>query len=170
MINEPTSSPLFVCGIIGDSTSMVLNKCLVGPFKNRYDLVTTPVTTRATLSEAVSQIAQLQTGLKTIISKQLGAVQLTIPALASLELPTTLINIYYLLEPVGGQLLTKRPEYTAAVSAGAVRVDLADLTWANSSPRVMQAKRFLQTGAFPTGDQRLDGYQVAGQPQFEIVS
>ncbi|MDV2576100.1 hypothetical protein RYX41_05215 [Lactiplantibacillus plantarum] len=57
MINEPAISPLFVCGIIGDSTAMVLNKSLTGPFKNRYDLVTAPVTTRATLSEAVSQIA-----------------------------------------------------------------------------------------------------------------
>lgn len=169
MINEPTSSPLFVCGIIGDSTAMVLNKCLTGPFKNRYDLVTAPVTTRATLSESVSQIAQLQTGLKTIISKQLGIIQLTIPALAALELPTSLINIYYLLEPVGGQLLTKRPAYTEAVSDGAVRVPLTELTWANSSPRVMQAKRFLQTGAFPTAEQRLDGYEVASEPQFEIV-
>ncbi|ERL44713.1 hypothetical protein N644_1175 [Lactiplantibacillus paraplantarum] len=166
MINEPTSSPLFVCGIIGDSTAMVLNKCLIGPFKNRYDLVTTPVTTRATLSESVSQMAQLQTGLQTVISKQLGTVQLTIPALAALELPTTLINIYYLLEPVGGQLLHDRPHYTEAVSAGAARVPFDQLNWANSSPSVMQAKRFLQTGAFPTAEQRIDGYQVLEQAQF----
>jgi hypothetical protein len=33
----------------------------------------------------------------------------------------------------------------------------------------MQAKRFLQTGAFPTAEQRLDGYEVASEPQFEIV-
>ena len=166
MINELTSSPLFVCGIIGDSTAMVVNKCLSGPFKNRYDLVTTPVTTRATLSEAVSQIAQLQTGLQTVISKQLGTVQLTIPALTTLGLPTTLINIYYLLEPVGGQLLTKRPNFTDAVSAGAARIPLDQLNWSNSSPSVMQAKRFLQTGAFPTDEQRIDGYQVLVQPQF----
>lgn len=166
MINEPAISPLFVCGIIGDSTAMVLNKSLTGPFKNRYDLVTAPVTTRATLSEAVSQIAQLQTGLQTVISKQLGTVQLTIPALTTLELPATLINIYYLLEPVGGHLLFKRPHYTESMSAGAARVPLDQLNWSNSSPRVMQAKRFLQTGAFPTADQRIDGYQVLEQAQF----
>ena len=165
MISEP-SSPLVVCGVIGDSTTMIVNKSLTGPFKNRYDLVTMPLVGGIALSEAVNKVTQLQTGLQTIISKQLGTVQFTIPTLAALAIPTTLISIFYLLEPVGGQLITKRPSYTTALSAGAARVALTQLNWHNSSPAVMQAKRFLLTGAFPTDEQRIAGYTIHEQEQF----
>lgn len=165
MISEPSNS-LVVCGVIGDATTMIVNKSLTGPFKNRYDLVTMPLVDGITLSETVSQGAQLQTGLQTVISKQLGTVQFNIPTLAVVAEPTTLISIFYLLEPVGGQLITERPNYTAALSAGAAQIPLAQLNWQNSSPMVMQAKRFLLTGAFPTDDQRIAGYLIHEQAQF----
>ena len=163
MIGEQIT-PLFVCGVIGDQHTMIVNKCLTGPFKNRYDLATAPLLATTTLSLAVSQITKLQTGLTTVISKQLGTVQFSMPALAKFELPTTMINVFYLLEPVGGELLTKRPAYTTALSAGAARVALADLNWQNSSPTVMQAKRFLLTGAFPVAEQPIAAYAVPRVP------
>lgn len=165
MIGEDIT-PVFVCGVIGDQKTMIVNKSLTGPFKNRYDLAAAPMITGTTLSAAVSQITQLQTGLATVIAKQLGTVQFTLPALVAVDLPTTMINIFYLLEPVGGHLLTKRPDYTAALSAGAARVALSDLNWGNSSPAVMQAKRFLMTGAFPVADQAISGYTILEAPQF----
>ncbi|RRK10125.1 phosphohydrolase [Lactiplantibacillus garii] len=160
MIGEQ-NTPLFVCGIVGDQQTMIVNKCLTGPFKNRYDLATAPWTSGTTLGVAVSRITKLQTGLTTVVSKQLGTVQFKLPGLTSLGLPSTMISIFYLLEPVGGQLMVKRPAYTAALSAGAARVPLSQLNWQNSSPTVMQAKRFLMTGAFPIADQPIAAYQVA---------
>mgnify|MGYP001301011819 CR=1 FL=1 len=167
MIGEQIT-PLFVCGVIGDQQTMIVNKSLTGPFKNRYDLATAPWLPTTTLSLAVSQITELQTGLATVVSKQLGTIQFSIPALASLELPTRMIDIFYLLEPVGGHLLTQRPGYTAALSAGAARVALSELNWQNSSPAVMQAKRFLLTGAFPVADQPIAAYQVASTPAWPV--
>lgn len=158
--------PLFVCGVIGDGETMIVNKCLTGPFKNRYDLATAPLTTATPLSSAVSRITQLQTGLETVVAKQLGTIRFTLPTLALLDLPTTMVNIFYLLEPVGGQLVTARPPFTAALSAGAARVPLGKLNWSNSSPMVMQAKRFLMTGAFPVADQPIATYEVPTTPRF----
>ncbi|MFB9770416.1 phosphohydrolase [Lactiplantibacillus modestisalitolerans] len=165
MIGEQ-ATPIYICGVIGNEQAMIVNKCLTGPFKNRYDLATAPIFAETPLSDAVSQITQTQTGLATVIAKQLGTVQFHLPGLASLGMPTTMINIFYLLEPVGGQLITERPAYTQALSAGAARVPLTALNWGNSSPAVMQAKRFLMTGAFPVADQPIAAYQVLKDPCF----
>ncbi|ETY73475.1 phosphohydrolase [Lactiplantibacillus fabifermentans] len=159
-------NPLFVCGIIGDATSLVVNKSLTGPFANRYDLATAPVDTELTLGETVSRITKLQTGLETVIAKQLGTIRFTFPATYELSLQRAMISTFYLLEPVGGTLITKRPSYTSAFSAGAARVPLAQLNWANSSPLVMQAKRFLATGTFPIADQQIAAFQIPTAAQF----
>lgn len=163
MIGEQ-NTPLLICGVIGDSQSMIVNKCLAGPFKNRFDLATAPLKPGTPLSVTVSQITELQTGLTTVVSRQLGTVQFNLPALAQLGLVPTMVHVFYLLEPVGGHLMTKRPRFTAALSAGAVRVELARLNWHNSSPAVMQAKRFLMTGAFPVADQPIAGYAIPADP------
>ncbi|MFC6182343.1 phosphohydrolase [Lactiplantibacillus daowaiensis] len=161
-------NPLYVCGIIGDETSLIVTKNLTGPFTNRYDLATAPLTADTSLSATVSQITAIQTGLQTTIAKQLGTIRLTLPALAVDQPRQALIQTFYLLEPVGGQLLTQRPAYTAALSAGAARVPLAQLNWANSSPLVMQAKRYLLTGAFPVEDQVIAAYDIPATPQFPL--
>jgi len=166
MISEQ-NTPLFVCGIIGDQQTMIVNKCLTGPFKNRYDLATAPLTPGVALSMTVSHITKLQTGLTTVIAQQLGTVQFELPTLVSLGLPIMMVNIFYLLEPVGGQLLTERPAYTTALSAGAVRVPLTQLNWRISSPAVMQAKRFLMTGAFPVADQLVTAYTLSKQAPWD---
>lgn len=163
MIGEQ-NPPLVICGVIGDNQSMIVNKCLTGPFKNRYDLATAPVLSGVPLSAVVSQVTKYQTGLATVIANQLGTVQFTLPALAPLGFPATMVAIFYQLEPVGGQLMTRRPTYTEALSAGAARVPLADLNWQNSSPAVMQAKRFLSTGAFPVADQTVAAYTQPDHP------
>ncbi|BDZ31685.1 phosphohydrolase [Lactiplantibacillus sp. WILCCON 0030] len=155
------NTPLVVCGIIGDETTLVVNKCLTGPFKNRYDLPTAPVTLRQTLSDSVTEIAANETGLTTAVESQLGTVQWLFPESARM-----LVSIFYLLEPVGGRLVTKRPAYTAALSAGAERVPLVQLNWANSSPLVLQAKRYLATGTFPIADQVIASYPIPETPQF----
>jgi len=160
-------NPLFVCGIIGDETTLIVNKCLTGPFKNRYDLATAPVTMDTTLSETVTRITAIQTGLQTTIEKQLGTIRYTFPATVADQPRHALISTFYLLQPVSGALLTTRPNFTAALSAGAARVPLSQLNWANSSPLVMQAKRYLETGAFPIADQRISQYVVPSEPQFK---
>ncbi|AVK63610.1 phosphohydrolase [Lactobacillus sp. CBA3606] len=163
-------NPLVVCGVIGDETTLVVTKCLTGPFTNRYDLPTAAITPHATLNETVNQITVMETGLRTTIERQLGTVQFIIPD----SDPTTaqrqrhIISTFYLLEPVGGTLMTKRPAFTAALSAGAARMPLTQLNWANSSPMVMQAKRFLVAGAFPVTDQQIAKYDIPATPQFSV--
>jgi len=162
-------TPLVVCGIIGDETTLVVTKCLTGPFENRYDLATAPVTVVKTLSETVTAIAAMETGLQTTIEKQLGTIRLILPATAPELTPRMIVSTYYLLEPVGGQLMTQRPSYTPALSAGAARVSLDQLNWANSSPAVLQAKRYLETGAFPIADQVIASYETPERPQFSLL-
>ncbi|MFD1421364.1 NUDIX hydrolase [Lactiplantibacillus songbeiensis] len=159
-------NPLLVCGIIGDETTLIVNKCLTGPFTNRYDLATAPVTTETTLSETVARITAIETGLQTTIEKQLGTIRFTFPAVEADQPRWAMISTFYLLQPVSGKLLSERPAFTAAVSAGAARVPLSQLNWANSSPLVMQAKRYLETGAFPIADQRISQYAIPSTPQF----
>lgn len=158
-------TPLVVCGIIGDETTLVVTKCLTGPFENRYDLATAPVTVAKTLSETVTEIAAMETGLQTTIEKQLGTIRLLLPAIATAP-SRMIISTFYLLEPVGGHLVTSRPNYTLALSAGAERVPLDQLNWSNSSPAVLQAKRYLETGAFPIADQVIASYATPAEPQF----
>lgn len=159
-------TPLFVCGVIGDETTLVVNKCLTGPFKNRYDLATAPVSMTQTMSETVTSITATETGLQTAIEKQLGTLRLLLPAAEAETSVRMILSTFYLLEPVGGQLLTERPKYTESLSAGAARVPLDQLNWGNSSPLVLQAKRYLETGAFPIADQLISSYTIPSQPQF----
>ncbi|AVK61014.1 phosphohydrolase [Lactobacillus sp. CBA3605] len=161
-------NPLVVCGVIGDETTLVVTKCLTGPFTNRYDLPTAAITTHATLNETVNQITLTETGLRTTIERQLGTVQFTLPDLDSTTDQRHIISTFYLLETVGGTLMTKRPAFTAALSAGAARIPLTQLNWANSSPMVMQAKRFLVAGAFPVADQQIAKYDIPATPQFVV--
>ncbi|VDG18843.1 phosphohydrolase [Lactiplantibacillus mudanjiangensis] len=163
-------NPLYVCGIVGDETSLIVIKNLTGRFTNRYDLATAPLTVDQTLSATVSQITAIQTGLQTAIAKQLGTIRFTFPALTADQPREAMINTFYLLEPVGGKLLTNRPAFTAAVSDGAARVPLDQLNWSNSSPLVMQAKRYLKTGAFPVADQEIAVYDVPTTPQFPMTT
>lgn len=159
-------SPLVVCGVIGDETTLVVTKCLTGPFENRYDLATAPVSIAKTLSETVTEIAAVETGLQTTIEKQLGTIRLLLPAIVTAEQPRMIVSTFYLLEPVGGHLITERPNYTVALSAGADRVPLNQLNWANSSPLVLQAKRYLETRTFPIADQVIANYEIPAEPQF----
>ena len=151
-------TPLFVCGVIGDETTLVVNKCLTGPFKNRYDLATAPVSMTQTMSETVTSITATETGLQTAIEKQLGTLRLLLPAAEDEIGVRMILSTFYLLEPVGGQLLTERPKYTESLSAGAARVSLNQLNWGNSSPLVLQAKRYLETGTFQIADQLIASY------------
>lgn len=129
-----------------------------GPYNGRYDLPGGTIAAHESLAEAVQREFIEEAGIHIHVKKNIGVCDYLIPY----ELPkrnTTHIHhvaIFYLVQYDAGKLTDNPDKFEGQDSLGAFWVPMNDCTIYNSSPLVLQAIAWLNTGQLPFDVQRLD--------------
>lgn len=119
-----------------------------GPYTGRYDLPGGTVEANESLAEAVVREFMEETGVSVSIKRNIGVCELLIPY----ELPkrgTTHIHhvaVFYFVESITGMSTDKPQTFDGQDSLGAAWLQINEIHPANSSPLVVQAKEWLETG------------------------
>ena len=154
-------------GIIGDQQNLVVIKKEGGPYINRYDLPGGSLEDGESLRHAVKREVNEETGLIVQDYQQIGVTSFKYPWNFEQWHFNQHICVLYRINKFSGKLQTEVKQFTGQDSLGAIRIPLAKISIANSSPLVVKAKQFLlNPDNFDLADQTFDKWIVLDKPVF----
>ncbi|WP_061993774.1 NUDIX hydrolase [Fructobacillus ficulneus] len=152
---------LGVYGIYAPQPGMVLViKKNQGPYANRFDLPGGTMANYEGLSETLIREFTEETGTHVEEFHQIGAATFRYPWQYEQFDYNKHIAVFNLVERATGAVRSRVDQFTGQDSNGAVVVNLSALTWENSSPLVMKAKEYLETGTFRATDDCFEEWKV----------
>ncbi|MFD2614985.1 NUDIX hydrolase [Paenibacillus gansuensis] len=159
-IDETWHRHLGVYGICLDEGKLLVVKKGRGPYIGRYDLPGGSVEVNESLQEALQREFREETGIDVHVAKHLGARDYIIPY----ELPNRgtshihQIALFYAVKSMEGTFLPQSDHFYGQDALGALWLPIQELTTEHSSPLVVQAVEWFETGQIPTGIMRLDDW------------
>ena len=154
-------------GIIGDQQNLVVIKKHGGPYINRYDLPGGSLEDGESLNHTVKREVNEETGLIVQDYQQIGVTSFKYPWDYEQWHFNQHICVFYRINKFSGKLQTEVKQFTGQDSLGAIRIPLAKISIANSSPLVVKAKQFLLNPEnFDLADQTFDKWIVLDKPVF----
>ena len=154
-------------GIIGDLKMLVVIKKHGGPYINRYDLPGGSLEDGESLNHTVKREVNEETGLIVQDYQQIGVTSFKYPWNFEQWHFNQHICVFYRINKFSGKLQTEVKQFTGQDSLGAIRIPLAKISIANSSPLVVKAKQFLlNPDNFDLADQTFDKWIVLDKPVF----
>ena len=154
-------------GIIGDQQNLVVIKKHGGPYINRYDLPGGSLEDGESLNHTVKREVNEETGLIVQDYQQIGVTSFKYPWNFEQWHFNQHICVFYRINKFSGKLQTEVKQFTGQDSLGAIRIPLAKISIANSSPLVVKAKQFLlNPDNFDLADQTFDKWIVLDKPVF----
>ncbi|WP_261381418.1 NUDIX hydrolase [Paenibacillus cremeus] len=163
-MNERWYRHLGVYGICtADEKLLVIHKGK-GPYKGRYDLPGGTVEANELLTEAMKREFLEETGLHISIKKNIGVCEFVVPYALPEEESTHLhhVAVMFSVQSLSGLLAEHPEQFEGQDSLGACWVPIHELHAANSSPLVMEAKKWLLTEQLSMESQRLDDWVILG--------
>ena len=154
-------------GIIGDQQNLVVIKKHGGPYINSYDLPGGSLEDGESLNHTVKREVNEETGLIVQDYQQIGVTSFKYPWDYEQWHFNQHICVFYRINKFSGKLQTEVKQFTGQDSLGAIRIPLAKISIANSSPLVVKAKQFLlNPDNFDLADQTFDKWIVLDKPVF----
>ncbi|WP_373768545.1 NUDIX domain-containing protein [Jeotgalibaca porci] len=155
-----------VYGIIANKNQLLVIKKNGGPYTNRYDLCGGSLEEGELLEEAVVREVKEETGLDTKIVEQIGTVSYRYPWKYAQYTDNLHICVFYKMVVSDYDCLDSVEAFDGQDSLGSQFVYLEDLTKSNSSPLVLTAKHYLESGQFQSKSQCYSEWEVLDTPVF----
>jgi len=131
-----------------------------GPYAHRYDLPGGSFEPQEGLSDTLMREWEEETGLNVTHFKQLGVATFRYPWNFEQFNYNKHIAILNEVSQVSGTITTQVRQFEDQDSFGAVFVSLGKLNKMNSSPLVLKAKEYLESGVFTATDEQWLNWQV----------
>ncbi len=129
---------------LNEGKLLVINKN-GGPYINRFDLPGGSLEDAESLTVAMKREFLEETGIEIEVVKNLGVIDFMLPWEWREFTHVHHIGVYYLVNKVGGQLITPR-QFDGQDSLGALWVSENEVTIHNASPLVLKAVEWLKNG------------------------
>ena len=149
-----------VYGIICKSNKILVIKKNGGPYINRYDLPGGSLEKGEGLNNAIQREINEESGIKIKNYKQLGTVAFRYPWKYQHYKWNEHICVFYLIKTYEGISQNKVSQFIGQDSLGSKFVELDNLNTSNSSPLVLLAKQYINSGNFKFDDITLNNWKV----------
>ncbi|BDZ29771.1 NUDIX hydrolase [Lactiplantibacillus sp. WILCCON 0030] len=156
-----------VYGVMTDGKNLVVIKKNGGPYLNRFDLPGGSLDDGEPLAHAIKREIQEETQIEVIQVKQLGTTSFRFPWQYKNWQYNQHICVFYNIEKFSGPIADKVAQFTGQDSLGAVWIELSKTSIENSSPLVLKAKEYVESGlVFDVEDQYFETWDVLEEPAF----
>ena len=149
-----------VYGVMVQQKQLAVIKKTDGPYQNRFDLPGGQSEAGETLEQTLTREIKEETGLLTKEIQQLGVTSFHYPWHYQGFEENQHVTVFYHVLQFQGDIQAKVPDFDGQDAAGALFVDLDDITEANASPLVLKAKQYLTTGYFDVAATRFTQWHV----------
>ncbi|PGU10020.1 DNA mismatch repair protein MutT [Bacillus cereus] len=148
-----------VYGICIENNSILVIDKLIGPYKNRYDLLGGSLEEGESLLTALHREIREETGLKVNVNKQLGTVDFQYPSKYKDYTHVHHIAVLYFVEKYAGEIIIPK-QFEGQDSQGARWVFIEGITEENSSPLVYSAVSYIKTNELPLKVKKYESWIV----------